>query len=328
MKFSIVIPVYKTKEYLDHCVESVISQTFRDFEIILVDDGSPDCCGAMCDAWAAKDSRIVVVHQENGGLSAARNAGIRRATGEYIMFLDSDDWWADPCVLEDIALRLDKTNADVLSFNYRKVYLNLIDRPYFAKQMGMPDSISADNSLEYMVLNDLWISCAWNKAIRREIMSEHSLEFVLGVTSEDVDWCMRLAVTADRFDYINNVVVMYRQHASSISHSLSPKKVECLCSNVQACVQLLEEAKPEKAELLKPFVAYQYGMLLHNVANLPASQRSRTLMAGVKEMKWLLNCSDNSKVRLLRLSSQFGLPVTFAMLRLRQKLLEHSGKGV
>ena len=122
MKFSIVIPVYKTKEYLDHCVESVIAQTFRDFEIILVDDGSPDCCGAMCDAWAAKDSRIVVVHQENGGLSAARNAGIRRATGEYIMFLDSDDWWADPYVLENIAQHLNHTDADILSFNYRKSY--------------------------------------------------------------------------------------------------------------------------------------------------------------------------------------------------------------
>ena len=325
MKFSIVIPVYKTKEYLDHCVESVIAQTFRDFEIILVDDGSPDCCGAMCDAWAAKDSRIVVVHQENGGLSAARNAGIRRATGEYIMFLDSDDWWADPYVLENIAQHLNHTDADILSFNYRKSYNGNLEPLYFPE--SLPSSETAE-TLEQMMCLNRWVTGACNKAIRRTLLVDNDLFFRTGITSEDIDWTLRLALNGEKFAFANVCVFIYRQIASSISHSISPKKVECLCSNVQECVQLLKRTEPTKAALLKPFVAYQYGTLLYNAANLPASQRSRTLMEGVKEMKWLLNCSDNSKVRLLRLSSQFGLPVTFAMLRLRQKLLEHSGKGV
>lgn len=325
MKFSIVIPVYKTKEYLDHCVESVVAQTFRDFEIILVDDGSPDCCGAMCDAWAAKDSRIVVVHQENGGLSAARNTGIRHATGEYIMFLDSDDWWADPYVLENIAQHLNHTDADILSFNYRKSYNGNLEPLYFPE--SLPSSETAE-TLEQMMCLNRWVTGACNKAIRRTLLVDNDLFFRTGITSEDIDWTLRLALNGEKFAFANVCVFIYRQIASSISHSISPKKVECLCSNVQECVQLLIKTEPQKAELLKPFVAYQYGTLLYNVANLPASQRSRTLMEGVKEMKWLLNCSDNSKVRLLRLSSQFGLPVTFAMLRLRQKLLEHSGKGV
>ena len=325
MKFSIVIPVYKTKEYLDHCVESVVAQTFRDFEIILVDDGSPDCCGAMCDAWAAKDSRIVVVHQENGGLSAARNAGIRRATGEYIMFLDSDDWWADPYVLENIAQHLNHTDADILSFNYRKSYNGNLEPLYFPE--SLPSSETAE-TLEQMMCLNRWVTGACNKAIRRTLLVDNDLFFRTGITSEDIDWTLRLALNGEKFAFANVCVFIYRQIASSISHSISPKKVECLCGNVQECVQLLKRTEPTKAALLKPFVAYQYGTLLYNVANLPASQRSRTLMEGVKEMKWLLNCSDNSKVRLLRLSSQFGLPVTFAMLRLRQKLLEHSGKGV
>ena len=325
MKFSIVIPVYKTKEYLDHCVESVVAQTFRDFEIILVDDGSPDCCGAMCDAWAAKDSRIVVVHQENGGLSAARNAGIRRATGEYIMFLDSDDWWADPYVLENIAQHLNHTDADILSFNYRKSYNGNLEPLYFPE--SLPSSETAE-TLEQMMCLNRWVTGACNKAIRRTLLVDNDLFFRTGITSEDIDWTLRLALNGEKIAFANVCVFIYRQIASSISHSISPKKVECLCSNVQECVQLLKRTEPTKAALLKPFVAYQYGTLLYNVANLPASQRSRTLMEGVKEMKWLLNCSDNSKVRLLRLSSQFGLPVTFAMLRLRQKLLEHSGKGV
>ena len=88
---SVIVPVYKVEPYLRRCVDSIIAQTFTDFELILVDDGSPDNCGAMCDEYAAKDSRIHVIHKENGGLSSARNAGMESASGEYVLFLDGDD---------------------------------------------------------------------------------------------------------------------------------------------------------------------------------------------------------------------------------------------
>ena len=89
---SVIIPVYKVEEYLDECVLSVIRQTYANLEIILVDDGSPDNCPRMCDEWATKDSRIKVIHKENGGLSDARNAGLDAAEGQYIAFIDSDDY--------------------------------------------------------------------------------------------------------------------------------------------------------------------------------------------------------------------------------------------
>lgn len=95
---SIIVPVYKVEKYLDKCVESIVEQTYKNLEIILVDDGSPDNCPAMCDRWAEKDSRIKVIHKENGGLSSARNAGLDACTGEYIYFLDSDDYIADNCI--------------------------------------------------------------------------------------------------------------------------------------------------------------------------------------------------------------------------------------
>ena len=88
---SVIVPVYKVEKYLDRCVESIVNQTYRNLEIILVDDGSPDNCGAMCDVWAAKDSRIKVIHKKNGGLSDARNAGMAVSTGQYIGFVDGDD---------------------------------------------------------------------------------------------------------------------------------------------------------------------------------------------------------------------------------------------
>ena len=89
---SVIVPVYKVEKYLDRCIESIVNQTYKALEIILVDDGSPDNCPEMCDNWAKKDNRITVIHKENGGVSSARNAGIGIATGKYIHFVDSDDW--------------------------------------------------------------------------------------------------------------------------------------------------------------------------------------------------------------------------------------------
>ena len=91
-KVSVIVPIYKVEPYLDQCVQSIVNQTYKNLEIILVDDGSPDNSPAMCDAWAEKDNRIRVIHKENGGFSSARNAGLDAATGDYIQFVDSDDW--------------------------------------------------------------------------------------------------------------------------------------------------------------------------------------------------------------------------------------------
>ena len=91
-KISVIIPVYKVEEYISRCIKSVVDQTYSNLEIILVDDGSPDNCPAICDKWAEKDSRIKVIHKKNGGLSDARNAGMQIASGEFIGFVDSDDW--------------------------------------------------------------------------------------------------------------------------------------------------------------------------------------------------------------------------------------------
>lgn len=325
-KFSIIIPVYKVEPYLDQCVQSVVSQTFPDYEILLVDDGSPDSCGAMCDRWATRDSRIRVLHQKNQGLSGARNTGIREARGEYVMFLDSDDWWEDAFVLEKVARYLEGNPVDVLSFNYRKSFGGEIGASYFPD--SLPTSDTAEN-LEQILCRDRWITGACNKAVRRLLLTERELHFRTGITSEDIDWTLRLGLEAETFAFANICVFIYRQHGESLSHSTCPRKTEHLCANVQFCVRLLETAEPEKAELLKPFAAYQYGTLLHNVANLSPVDRTLGLMSEVREMRWLLNHSPNRKVRLLRLSNRIaGFSGMMLMLRLRQKLLERLGKGV
>ena len=111
---SVIVPIYKVEEYLDRCVESLINQTYKNLEIILVDDGSPDNCPQMCEAWAQKDSRIKVVHKENGGLSDARNAGFEVATGDIISFIDSDDW-IEPEMFETMLSQMEKDDSDIVS---------------------------------------------------------------------------------------------------------------------------------------------------------------------------------------------------------------------
>lgn len=118
---SIIVPVYKTKDYISQCIESLLSQTYRNVEVILVDDGSPDECPALCDAYASKDKRIRVIHKENGGLSSAREAGIRNSNGDYIVIVDSDDWLEPNTVAESVEIAL-RNDADCVMFGYVREY--------------------------------------------------------------------------------------------------------------------------------------------------------------------------------------------------------------
>ena len=122
-KISVIVPIYKVEPYLRQCADSVLAQTYTNLEVILVDDGSPDGCGDICDAYAAKDSRVVVIHKENGGVSDARNAGLDRATGAYISFVDGDDWIA-PDLIETLYSNSVAYDADISSCKYFLFYAN------------------------------------------------------------------------------------------------------------------------------------------------------------------------------------------------------------
>ena len=130
-RVSVIVPVYQVEAYLPACLDSILAQTFRDFELILVDDGTRDGCPAIMDAYAARDARIRLLHKENGGLSSARNAGLDVARGEYIAFVDSDDT-VEPTLLEDTVRAADETGAEQVLFNYRLVDENGTHAPYLA----------------------------------------------------------------------------------------------------------------------------------------------------------------------------------------------------
>lgn len=322
MNFSFIIPVYNVEQYLDECITSIMRQDYSDFEVILIDDGSTDSSGNICDNWAEKETRIRVVHQGNMGLSAARNLGIDLAKGEYIVFLDSDDYWLSDGLLKKIYLRLHRTKSDVISLNYRKIYTNHAEKIYFSQACEMPPNLKGKESLEFLISQDLWIACAWNKIIRRSLFEQYPLYFVTGVTAEDIDWCVRLALYAKQFDFLDIPVIGYRQRAKSISKHMTIQKVECLIDNIERSKEILQNNEYENM-LLMPYMAYQTGTLLFNIALLDQKADRKRMIYKTGSLIRLLRYSKNKRMLFLNWSVKLvGVQNTIFLLRLKNKMTE------
>ena len=208
---SIIVPVYKVEPWLRECMDSILGQTFRDFELILVDDGSPDGCGAICDECARLDTRVRVIHKENGGLSSARNAGLRIARGAYILFIDSDDF-VEANMLQRLMQAADQHSADVVMFNFDTYY-----PPEHTgwKRAGSSFSSAVMSNAEFAAFlahSDHWpASIACNKLYRRQIWE--NLSFPEGFIHEDeavihhvVEQCRTIAIIDDCLYHYRQIV--------------------------------------------------------------------------------------------------------------------------
>lgn len=179
---SVIVPAYKVEKYLDKCVESIVEQTYKNLEIILVDDGSPDNCPSMCDSWAQKDSRIKVIHKENGGVSSARNAGIDAAEGEFIGFVDSDDW-LEPDMYECLVENALKYDADISRCGY---YVDWPDHTSYVG--GMESKITLPDEIEArceMLETYHGTAALWNKIYRAALFDSLRIDESMKITE---DW--------------------------------------------------------------------------------------------------------------------------------------------
>ena len=260
IKISVVIPIYSVEQYLWECVKSVQKQSYRNMEIILVDDGSPDKSPEICDDLARGDRRIKVIHKTNGGLSDARNVGIQAATGNYILFLDGDDFWDDETAIARLVDRIKITKADVLNFSYKKYYEDTEEKiVYFDEPKEMPINIKGkDQQLDFLTRHGLYIASACNKLICKEILSE-KMRFNKDIFSEDVEWCARLMVYAKSMDFVCENFYCYRQRKDSITHTISKRKCDDLCENILECLSIVDMAKECDKIFIKRYTAYQYG---------------------------------------------------------------------
>ena len=318
MIYSIIIPVYNTEKYLNECVESIINQDYPYFEIILVNDGSTDSSASMCDAWACRDSRIVALHQNNAGAAAARNAGINIAKGDYFLFLDSDDYWLNNHVLSNINDRLSRSAVDVLIYNYQKDYGNRLDAPYFNELNRGFLSEYLREPLEQIIANHLWTSSAWNKAVKSSMFRNGEMRFHEGQTAEDIEWNGRLAFGAADFDYLDISVLGYRQRESSVTGTMTKRKIQCLADSVQQCARLAMLADGARRRLLETYTAFQYATLLYGYSLLSSSEGNNEVLEELRSFEYLLCLSDHPKVKQIYWAkSIFGLRLTLKLLHLR-----------
>ena len=213
-KASVIVPVYKVEEYLEKCVQSILAQTERDFELILVDDGSPDRCGALCDSLAQTDPRIRVIHQENQGLGGARNTGIREARGDWLLLVDSDDW-IEPKILEKAMEAGLREEADLVMFAFRTVDEQGRELGVFREDMPKERGIALQEHKEALFT----APCAWNKLYRRSFFQGTGLAYPPRVWYEDLRTTPKLMAKAGRMVFLDEVGYNYLQRQGSIMKS-------------------------------------------------------------------------------------------------------------
>lgn len=210
---SVIVPIYKVEQYLERCVSSIRGQTYKNIEIILVDDGSPDRCGEMCDDFAKEDSRIQVIHKENGGLSDARNVGIKQASGEYLLFVDSDDWIHKDTVMKTMQ-SAEKNKADIVLFDFVSIEENTGRKRRFTMPFPEEKIISVKDKPELICK-----SCsAWNKLFRRKFWEDSGIYFPVGKHYEDLGTIPKLLGIAEKVIYKKEVYYYYLQRKGSIMH--------------------------------------------------------------------------------------------------------------
>lgn len=221
-KVSIIVPVYNVENFIHECINSILKQTFTDFELILVDDGSVDLSGAICDDYSKQDKRIKVIHKENGGQSSARNRGIEAAKGDYIGFIDSDDWISDEMYMILYTKAID-TNADIIACNIIMHNKDLTNHLYCDKA---DDSFYDRNSaMNELYLNERLTFSPCNKLYKKELFK--GISFKEGYILEDMDFAYRIIHQANTIYYTGEALYHYRyNHESTMRRVFSKKRLD------------------------------------------------------------------------------------------------------
>lgn len=301
---SVIIPVYKVEKYLNQCVDSVLQQTYENIEVILVDDGSPDGCPKICDEYAGKDKRVRVLHQKNSGLSAARNSGIDVLTGDYVLFLDGDDFFDDREAIGRLVKRINSTKADVLNYSYKKYYEDTEKKVLqFANIPPMPIELKDKLAqLDYITKDFRYMASACNKLICASVLSEY-MRFEKGKLSEDVEWCARLLCHAKTFDFICENFYCYRQRSASITHTMQEKACIDLTSNIEGCMKIAEQAEVEVQTYLYRYIAYQLSTFV--AVQAIATKCPPECIEKLAQYQWLFSYhGKNKKVTCLYIANK------------------------
>lgn len=262
---SVIVPIYKVEKYLSRCVDSILQQTYKHLEIILVNDGSPDNCGTIADKYEKKDNRIKVIHKENGGLSDARNYGMRYVTGEFTLFVDSDDW-LDHMLIEELVKASNKYKADIIqsAFYYAyDDYLLFDSRVY--KNEKIPEIFDNKTLMYQLVKNEKVKNFAWGKLYKTNLIKD--IPFLKGVLFEDVFWAHLVMQRVSTYVSLNKPMYFYYQREDSIVANYTPRNLDII-KGLKERHKFIEEHYPhlvdESYKMILKMNLIHYNLLLRN----------------------------------------------------------------
>ena len=296
--FSVIVPIYNVENYLEKCIKSIITQNYSDFELILVDDGSTDKSGEICDLYSNREN-IRVIHKQNGGISSARNAGIMEAQGEWCVFVDSDDYIGDKNFLSKLHER--SINKDVVIYGSSH-FIDGTDKVIRLKYTKLEKINNLDNivdQLKYLnSTNNVSVS-AGTHAIRRKFIEDNKLMFDEEIKNcEDVVWFFKIMLSCPRISALDGNQNFYRIRQNSLSREIKEGFWKYRYTAIKLSEKYINESTCDielKKELLR-YLAYQYLILLLDVAISPKSNNNDiTIYSQVNELKYLLKYGKGFK---------------------------------
>lgn len=306
VKFSIIVPVYNVEKYLDQCVNSVISQNFSDWELILVDDGSTDNSLKICYNFAEKDERIIVVHKKNGGASEARNCGLDRACGEFILFLDSDDFWNNPNALNEIDEQIKLNGSDVVIFGCTDFNMKsnevVISRSNY--NMDIIEKGSKKEILHYLLSEKMIPGGPTIFCFKRILADSNEIRFKVGIQNEDYDFVMGIFLNSTSISAINDPFYMYRQgRDDSVTGSSNIKMIYGISYTLEKWLPVAERMADEviKKDYLN-YLAFIYTTGFVVCGRMDKSQRKNALQI-MKNHRAILKFGYWKKTKIIRIAS-------------------------
>lgn len=300
-KVSVVVPIYKVENYLERCINSIISQSYSNLEILLVNDGSPDNCGAIAEIYAKKDSRIMVLHKKNGGLSDARNYGMRFVTGEYTLFVDSDDWLHTKMV--EIAVEhMKQFKADVVQTAFYYAYDNFLLYDQRCYSIDNPPMVFSNTELmKELMVNEKVKNFAWGKLFRTELIKD--ILFKKGVLFEDVFWTYKVFQHINKYVLLHQPLCFYYHRDDSIVAAYSLRNLDILKGMLERHQFIKTHYKSLADESYK-------GILKESILQYNLLIRKRSIDRKGKEKKKIKMYIKNHKKELKRaVSKDTGLKV-------------------
>lgn len=246
-KITIIVPIYNVEHFIEKCIRSIINQSFREIEVILVDDGSTDKSGNICDEFASSDSRIIVIHKENAGLGYARNTGLEIAKGKFVSFIDSDDW-VDLCLYEKVVNFAEKENAEMIEFGLRKIDFNNISTnlDFFSEKKLVFDKDDIINIVfpSYLAKGKSIVSSSvCTHLYLRNIINHHKIRFYCerDIYTEDYLFNLKYLWYCNKLVIINELLYNYRNNDISLTKSYRPKYLEAILNRNNIVFDFIKE---------------------------------------------------------------------------------------